>query len=253
MAWLRHWLLRVDDHSIHSPFFYEFYTRVIKVKPDYTAFADIENFRSALLANQNPIEVTDLGAGSKHFSSRMRPLAAVAATSPAPAAQAHFYYRLAAFFKPKITIELGTSFGLSTQYIQRGTPGVIYTFEGCPAIAAIAHLQFDYVGLNTIKLIEGDIDERLPHVLDQLPQVDFALLDANHRYEPTVRYFNALLRKSKPGTVMVVDDIHGSREMETAWNTLRKNELVHTDVDLFSCGLLFFDPAVTKQSWICSF
>jgi predicted O-methyltransferase YrrM len=249
-AWLRHWLLRVDEHSIHSPFFYELYTRVIRAKPDFSPFADVENYRRALLANPHAIEVTDLGSGTPHFSTIRRPIAAIAATSPAPPARAHLYYRLAAFFKPKIAVELGTSFGLSTLYLQRAVTGTIYTIEGCPAIAAIAQLQFEHARISNIKLIEGAIDEQLPRLLDALPAVDFALIDANHRFEPTVRYFLALLRKSRPATVLIVDDIHQSPEMEKAWNTIRRHELVYANVDLFSCGLLFLDPGLNRQSWV---
>ncbi len=249
-AWLRHWLLAVDEHSIHAPFLYELYTTVVRAKADLSAFADVEAYRAGLLANQQTIAVTDLGSGSKHFRSHQRAIGAIAATSPASALQAHFYFRLATFRKPKSIIELGTSFGITTFYLARATPGRVYTLEGSPAIAAIAQLQFEHLGQKNIELREGNIDDTLPRLLDELPQVDFAVIDANHRLEPTVRYFDALARKSKSHTVLIVDDIHASAEMEAAWNYARHHELVYVDIDLFHCGLLFFDPSLHKQSLV---
>jgi predicted O-methyltransferase YrrM len=251
-AWLRHWLLEVDEHSIHAPFLYELYTTVIRGATDTGLFSEIENYRHGLLANQNPIEVTDLGGGSKHFNSHLRTIAAIAATSPATVKQAQFYYRLAHFRQPASIIELGTSFGLSTLYLARAIPGPVYTLEGSPAIAAIAQLQFDFLKQTNIRLREGNIDETLPRLLDELPQVDFVLMDANHRLEPSVRYFEWLARKSKSHTVIIVDDIHASAEMEAAWNHMRQHELVYVNVDLFHIGLLIFDPALHKQSLVAS-
>lgn len=249
-AWLNHWLLAVDEHSIHAPFLYELFTNVIRSKPDFTAFADVEAYRRGLLANKQFIDVTDLGGGSKHFRSPQRAIGAIAATSPASPEQAHFYFRLAAFRKPKTIIELGTSFGISTLYLARATPGRVFTFEGSYGIASIAQLQFDHLGQKNIELRDGNIDDALPRLLDEITQVDFAVLDANHRYEPTVRYFEALARKSKTHTVLVLDDIHASADMEAAWNYARRHELVYVDVDLFHCGLLFFDPSLHKQSLV---
>lgn len=251
-ARVRHWLLEVDEHSVHAPFLYELLTTVVHVRPDFAPFADIEVYRSGLLANPDYLEVQDLGSGSRYFASTERAIAKIAATSPATPEEAHFYFRLATFRKPKTILELGTSFGISTLYLARATTGVVHTFEGSPAIAAVAMRQFESLHQKNIKLHEGNLDSTLPRVLDNLTQVDMAILDANHRYEPTLRYLEALVRKSKAHTVIIIHDIHASREMEAAWNKARHHELVYVDVDLFFCGLLFFDPVLHKQSLVAS-
>jgi predicted O-methyltransferase YrrM len=251
-AWFKHWLLEVDEHSIHAPFLYELYTNVIRAKSNPNDFTDIETYRAGLLANRHMLTVPDLGAPSTHFVTSQRSISAIAATSPAAPAQAQFYFRLAHFRQPKSILELGTSFGISTLYLARAIAGPVYTLEGHAEIAAIAQLQFDYLHASHVHLREGNINDTLPRLLDDLTHLDFVLMDANHRYEPTVTYFEWLARKSYASTVIVVDDIHASAEMEAAWNHIRQHELVYVNVDLFHCGVLFFDPALHKQSLVAS-
>ena len=62
-AYLRHWLHVVDEHSIHSPFFFDYYTRVLRGKTDEKKFEKIEELRFNLLGNTTLIQVEDLGAG----------------------------------------------------------------------------------------------------------------------------------------------------------------------------------------------
>lgn len=77
-------------------------------------------------------------------------------------------------------------------------------------------------------------------------------MDANHRYEPTMSYFDLLMKRLNEKSIVVVDDIHWSEEMEKAWTELKNNQLVYGSVDLFRCGLLFFDPDLNRQHFVWS-
>ncbi|MEO7991775.1 MAG: SAM-dependent methyltransferase, partial [Chryseolinea sp.] len=74
-----------------------------------------------------------------------------------------------------------------------------------------------------------------------------AFMDANHRYEPTLRYFNILIQKMNDRGILIVDDIHYSTEMDRAWNELKQHVRVHASADLYRCGILFFDPSLNNQ------
>jgi hypothetical protein len=52
---------------------------------------------------------------------------------------------------------------------------------------------------------------------------------------------------------MVVDDIHDNAGMEKAWTEIRNHGLVYVSVDLYRCGILFFDPSLTKQHAVLRF
>jgi predicted O-methyltransferase YrrM len=80
----------------------------------------------------------------------------------------------------------------------------------------------------------------LSDALDKLTTVDFAFVDGNHRQEPTERYFQQILTKINNDSIIIFDDIHWSREMEQAWETIKKHPSVCCTVDLFFIGIVFF-------------
>jgi predicted O-methyltransferase YrrM len=250
-AIISHWLNVVDEHSIHSPFFFDFYINVLK-KSKTNTLPEIEDLRNRLLVNPSEIEVTDMGAGSAHFTSPKRALSKIAAIQLSPETLCAFYLRILHFLEAKRVVELGTSLGITTLYLAAYKPSQIFTFEGSASIANVALTNFEYFNTKNIELIEGNIDSTLPDFLQSPAKINFALIDANHRYEPTLRYFHLLSKRMADKGIIVVDDIHYTPDMEKAWNELKKHELVYASVDLFRCGLLFFDPVLNKQHFIWS-
>ena len=116
----------------------------------------------------------------------------------------------------------------------------------------MALTNFEYFDQKNIHLIEGNISSTFPEFLQDPAKVNFALMDANHQYAPTMKYFSLLMRRLDENSVVVVDDIHWSAEMETAWGELLLHPLVYGSVDLFRCGILFFDPSLNRQHFIWS-
>jgi len=245
-----HWLHVVDEHSIHSPFFFDFYLNVVKKKSPPEKFSEIEKTRSHLLGNPLELEVTDLGSGSAHFTKSKRVLSRIATTSLSPAAYCSLYYRILQFQQAESVIELGTSLGITTLYLAADPKTHVTTFEGSPAIAGIALTNFESLDASNIKLVEGNIDSTLPDFLQNPAKVNFALIDANHRYEPTLRYFTALSKRMSEKGIIIIDDIHHSKEMENAWNELKSHDLIYGSIDLFRCGILFFDVDLNKQHFV---
>jgi predicted O-methyltransferase YrrM len=249
-SYLNHWLSVVDEHSIHSPFFFDFYNKVIKSKTELSGFEEIEKTRTKLLQDQTQITVNDLGAKSKHFKNNKRTIAQVASTSLAPQQMSSFLFKVITYLDAQQIIELGTSMGVTSLCMGKKKNVVVHTFEGNPSMINIALTNFDYFETMNINLIEGNIDDTLPKFLQTPMKIDFALMDANHRYEPTIHYFNLLTKRIAEKGVIVVDDIYNSIEMGKAWNQLKKHPLVYGSVDLFRCGILFFDPALNKQHYV---
>jgi len=123
----------------------------------------------------------------------------------------------------------------------------VFTFEGAPDVAALAKRNFKFDDHQNIEVITGDITETLPRFVSSSPKIDAVLMDANHHYEPTIKYFNWLTAVIHPRSVIIMDDIHSSKEMEKAWQEIKNHEMVYASIDLFRCGILFFDPSLNKQ------
>ena len=249
LAYLRFWLRSGNAHGLHSPFVFGLYTSVVRHTGLYKTYAPIEARRLELLSSPASISVTDFGAGSHTGAGQQRHVAAIARTAAKPPQLAQLLFRLANYFRPATILELGTSLGLTTAYLAAAnTRARVLTFEGCPNVAAVAQETFASLGLGNIDIIEGNIDHTLAPALAALQKpIDFAFFDGNHRYEPTLRYFEHCLNHRTDDSVFVFDDIHWSEEMERAWETIKAHPEVTLTVDLFYIGLVFFRKNQPKQ------
>lgn len=242
-------------HGVHSPFVFDFIKFIKNDRQQYPAFSLIEQCRKKLLANSQFIEVQDFGAGSTVIKTKNRRIDAIAASSLKPKKFAQLFHRMVKTYQPANIIELGTSFGISTAYMATAAPNAtVYSLEGAPAIAQIAQQTFNQLGINNIHLIQGDFEQTLPNLIEQLDSIDFAYVDGNHREAPTLDYFHQLLAKTHEYSVIIFDDIHWSEEMEKAWEIIKMHEEVTLSIDLFFIGIIFFKKEFkVKQHFIIRF
>lgn len=256
-AYLRYLSRARDEHSLHSPFLFSLYTNTIRTdNRREPAFKSIRQLRKELRQNTQLIDITDLGAGSKVNTSRQRTIRDIAKNSQKPARFGRLLYRLIRRTKAHTVLDLGTSLGVTTAHLAEAakeTGGRVTTFEGCPQTAAVARQNFDQLGIRNVTIVIGNLDETLVEQVKTLPPLDFVFFDANHRYEPTVRYFETCLTNIQNDTVFVFDDIHWSAEMEQAWQYIKAHPAVTVTVDLFWVGLVFFRQEQPRQDFILRF
>lgn len=242
-------------HGIHSPFVFDLVTLVLNDKGDYYCYQGIEELRQLMLKNDLQVEVSDLGAGSRKGTIYRRKVSDIARTALKPPKYSKLLFRLANYFKCRTIIELGTSLGITTCYLASVHHNEkVFTLEGVPAIAGLAKENFEKLGLKNIELVEGNFDLTLPAVLEKAGKTDLAFIDGNHRFEPTLRYFEQIYPYLHAGSVVIFDDIHWSAEMEEAWLKIKSDPRVTLSVDLFFIGLVFFDPSIrVKQDFVIRF
>ena len=253
-SFIAYWLDAVSEYSLHSPFLFDFYIRFLKQKPAPRRVDSLHQVRKKLQSNHHIIHVNDLGAGSLHFKNSERKISAIARTSATPEKFSKLYSNLISHYRFAHVIELGTSLGINALYLAKAHDSVqVITFEGSPEVAKVALSLFAENKVENVKLIEGNIDGTLPNHLATMEKIDFALIDANHRFEPTLQYFHWIVKKTHAYSIIVLDDIHYSAEMERAWYAIQSHELVYTTVDLYRCGLVLLNPSLTKQNVVLQF
>lgn len=234
-------------YGIHSPYLYYIVHFLFYDDNTYYCFSDIEKERARLLRATKSIYVQDYGTGT----SSQRELRHIAATSLMPRREAQLLFRLLLYLKPKTVVELGTSLGITTSYLQKAVPHArVYTFEGSEAVAKEAEHVFEHLNLPDVHLVKGNIDDTLPAQLQNLGTIDFALLDANHTEDATLRYFAQIVEKCGQKSVVVLDDIHYSASMGRAWKQIKKHPKVVASMDLYGMGIVFFDRQLLKQHYI---
>lgn len=256
LPYLKHLLRAGNEHSVHSPFVFSLYRDVIREKQDRDcSFDDISELRSEMRASGKEIEVLDLGAGSRINKSNRRRVSQIAKNAEKPEKFGRLFCRLARHLKPRHVVELGTSLGLTTLYFSKAMPGgQIYTFEGCPETSGIAAENFGRASAENIEIITGNIDLTLKPALEErnVP-LDMVYFDANHRYEPTVRYFRECLPYAHNNSLFIFDDIYWSSGMTKAWEEIKAHPEVTVTIDLFWIGLVFFRREQVKEDFILRF
>ena len=268
-SWLRHQLTawNTGGEGVHSPYLFEWVRMVMMDKNAYYIWGEIERCREKMLRDERELEFVDYGSGKlKGENGERRRVCDIARRSLAKRKYAQMLSRLVNWlgashslengsgtaysleFRGLTIVELGTSLGVTTAYMAAmDSRNRVVTFEGCEAVANIAKENWKALNINNIECRVGEIDaEQLTRDIEHL---DVAFIDANHTYVSTCEYFDVLAGKVHEKSVIVVDDIHYSEEMEKAWKAICADERVTSTIDLYQMGLVFFDKHYWRRNY----
>lgn len=162
-------------------------------------FGSVDNYINGLLAQHDDA----LTAAERSIIESGIPQISVSAN------QGKFLQVLARLSGAKKILEVGTLGGYSTIWMARALPpgGRIITLEIDPKHADVARKNFERAGLS------GMIDIRLGKAIDTLPKLkadeegpfDMIFIDADK--PPYAEYFQWALKLSRPGTLIVADNV----------------------------------------------
>ena len=246
----------INVHHLHSPFAYELVKNVVNDKQSYPDYKKVNALRKKLQYDHSEIIVTDFGAGIGGNGNALiiKSVASLYKNNSIRLKYGELLYRLVKHLQPVHILELGTSLGISSAYMAIAAPDAsIVTVEGCKGIAEKAGENFTRLVLKNIHQKIGNFDSVLETIIGDMPKIDFAFIDGNHRKDPTIRYFESCLKKSHNETVLIFDDIHWSQEMNEAWNFIQSHPSVTLTLDLFQFGIVFFKKELSKQDFIISY
>ncbi|RSM76334.1 methyltransferase [Amycolatopsis sp. WAC 01375] len=119
--------------------------------------------------------------------------------------QGKLLHLLAKMIGARSILEIGTLGGYSTIWLARALPpdGRLVTLEYYPKFADVARKSIDAAGVGEL------VDIRIGEALDLLPGVegplDMTFIDADRVNNPA--YFEAALKLTRPGGVIVIDNV----------------------------------------------
>lgn len=233
-------------HGIHSPFVFHLSKDCLKKSKQSSHTRALQQYRERLLGAERTIEVTDFGAGSRVFKSNTRNICDIAKHAGATQKRMYLLQRITSYFNPEQILELGTSLGMATFAMAKGSGKTkITSLEGCPETAAVARETLDHFKIENVALLEGRFCESLEKL--QLHKIDMVYFDGNHSKEATLAYVEKLLPTVINGSVWIFDDIHWSKEMTAAWEHIKALPEVSVTIDCFWLGLVFFRNEQVKE------
>lgn len=244
--------------GVHSPYLFEWVRMVMSDKHSFYGWSAIEDCRKAMLRDNRELSFVDYGSGAVDMRGRksVRRICDIARGSLTKQCYAQMLSRLVNWLggqlrdedKGLTIVELGTSLGVTTAYLAAAdSRNNVLTYEGCKAVAEVARANWQQLGLKNIQCIVGEIDTKV--LSRDLGCVDIAFVDANHTYSRAREYFNVLASKVHAKSVIVMDDIHHSVDMERAWKEICKDARVTSTMDLYQMGLVFFDKHYWRRNY----
>lgn len=252
IRYVRYFITAKNKHSAHSPFLYEFITKVLNNTSDNAYCKKIDHLRRKLYKSEKIITVNDFGAGSQINNSKKRKVKDIAKNSAKNSKFGKLLYRITQFYNVQNSLELGTSFGISTIYLAN-KKSKVYTLEGCQETANIAKENFNQMGLKNIDLTLGDFKYTLDATLEKINPLDLVFVDGNHQEEATIQYFEKCLQHSNNNTIFIFDDIHWSNGMENAWKHIKSSNKTTLTIDLFFIGIVFIKSELSKENYTIRF
>ena len=161
----------------------------------------------------------------------------------------YFFYFLSRGNEKKNILEIGTNLGVSGQYFigalsDNKVEGAHFvTFEGVSDLCAIANKRFSKVAEKSIcnyRIVEGLYENTLNEVENIGIKYDILFIDGNHKYQPTIAYYEYLLKHTKNNVIFIFDDINWSDEMKKAWQYILKSDYSYS-IDFFKVGLIIIE------------
>jgi predicted O-methyltransferase YrrM len=155
------------------------------------------------------------------------------------------------YFQPDTILEIGTSLGLATSALALGNAKII-TLEGCKKTQEQAQEHFKKANLNSdkIEFVNTKFEDYLSNSQLNIEHSKLIYFDGNHSKNATLNYFELLLPTITNDSVWIFDDIHWSKDMEEAWEIIKKNAKVTVTIDTFQWGIVFFRKEQEKEDFV---
>ena len=236
-----------NQYGIHSEFVYDLVIHALYGKKEPSLLRSWKKARKELLKDHRMIEILDKGAGSQVFSDHKRKISAVAKNAGSSTKKARILQNIVLHRKPTNILELGTSLGLGSLALSLPKTAQLTTVEACPNSLEVARDLFEQYEVGSfVNAHNVDFDTYL-YRLEKKVQFDLIVIDGNHTYDATWRYFNKLSEHIGPQGLIILDDLYWSKGMTSAWQEICADPRVSVSIDGFSLGFLFFRGGIEKQ------
>jgi predicted O-methyltransferase YrrM len=199
----------------------------------------IETQRKLLLNRNEPLDDGSFAEAGLYDEGVSVRRACQVSKGPEPA---RLLFLLARDTMPRTVLELGTNVGISSAYVgagmkANGQSGRIITLDASPYRQRLAMELHSNIGIDNVTYVKGLFTDTLHETLTGLGSIDLAFIDGHHQYQPTLDYFEAILKQSAPDAIFIFDDIRWSDGMKKAWAKIQSDDRLGLVLDLGSVGI----------------
>lgn len=210
-----------------------------------------KTFTKQLRRNNELLNITDFGAGSKKLGNK-RSIRQIYRNASSGKKYGKLLFSLSAHTQPKKILELGTSLGLGTVRMAEANPNTkITTLEGCSETARIAKKTFAFFNKESqIKLINTQF---LEFIRTDKELYDLIFIDGDHKSASLFKQLEELEKNMHSETLVILDDIRWNADMFQAWEQIRIQKRYHLTLDYFRMGVIIQRPHQVKEHFTLRF
>ena len=213
-----------------------------------------------LLKHKKSLENNFTNVSYEIFNSKdKRTVSEISKKAASPQKWCEFFYYLTNYSNSKSILEIGTNVGISGQYFISGlnkSNEITYftSLEGLPKLCEISSERFHKIAeKNTnIEVIQGLYENTFEQVTNSNMKYDLVFFDGNHKYQPTIDYFNLLKNSYSENAILIFDDINWSGEMKKAWKYIQEQDGIYFIADFFKAGIVIFNPKIKDVKIKCN-
>lgn len=219
-SYLRYLLQRKSKFSIHSPFVYEFMTKVVN---DSGSNRDYDTLW----------RISRLLDGKNYPNRRRRK-------------QGRLLYRMVRYFEPETVLTFGKLSALDTSALALGNLQTkVYLEQSSDFLETL-----NSMGVVNVNLIRHDSNEEEQYERLNTGFVYYSLDDFG---EDSWNNLEDGFAEVDEDLVLVFEGIHHSRHTEAAWEAIKASEGVSISMDLYCVGLVFFRDGIEKQDFVLKY
>ena len=251
LQYLKYLFTAKGRHGIHSPFVYAFVTNCIPTKIEKKFLIARKKLFKNLKNNNTTLEINDFGSGSKKLGNK-RSISSIFSTSSSKGKFSLLLYRIAHHYKPKNTLEFGTSLGIGSIHLSKGNEqGVITTVEACENTRFYAKNNLKKMEINNVESILSTFENFIDIYKGE--KFDVVFIDGHHDGIALLHYLEKLKPITHNDTLIILDDIRWSKSMLESWKTIINDPFYHVSIDLFRMGIITPRSQQIKEHFIIRF
>lgn len=223
-------------HGVHSPFVFDLLTTVIEEDASYYSYEKL--IAARLLIHNN---IHSVNNGEYKLEEYLKKYCF-------SECEDRLLFRLANRFKPNVIYVIGGDLGLAPIYLTAHSKSAhCVVFEPDERVASYSRLN---IGENSSSGEDIHVSES-PDIPDN---IDFlvwgrCLSIAGKDVAFSLNAFEKYLPHINDESVMVISGINSSRENRNTWKKVRAHSRVTVTLDLYSLGIVFFNPKLHRKTY----
>jgi predicted O-methyltransferase YrrM len=230
----------------YSDFLSNFIANGLNTNDNLHLIPEVEKLLKKLKKHHLTIKINDLGAGSKKMKSQNRKISKIARYSIIPLKYRLLITKIFKYFEVDNALELGTSLGITTAYLANASKKGVTSIEGDSNLYKLAQQNLNFLNIKNVNLINSEFSSALENMKQKF---DAILIDGNHTYKATMKYFHKLTRDNcTEKSILIFDDIYWSEGMAKAWQEIKEASKISLTLDFCKLGIAFLNPNLPKQN-----